>query len=393
MDTEFRVIFSRVDIIIDWETVVKEYNCPPCGEKESIEETAKRKCHSNSLHRPDFVEETNILDLHPIPDFLERECKSNPELNPYIKKPIFRRDPIDQDFSRKGYKDRKLVCPEKVWKDDSDLQILVHGGTDQRFAPEKCDHGLSLEQIVTVILEKRSLKKFAELSSFHQLPYSTSSSSITTPYVLIPGDLFDYQASEVNLYRMILEGEVQHADIISGSYVAKDGKWRQSCFHINLKNYALDVYEGYYKSIHGMMYCQGSFGPILVRREIYSNLMKSKTALSQVDLVLFLLQNPDLRTIHCPDCMFHAEPRKELEKSDLVNLARKLMLNKIEIEGNEFNFSCIESGIRCPDLWARAAQNVAQPPCCLELLECVVLASQTEHDRINYDRHCLEGGQ
>ena len=58
--------------------------------------------------------------------------------------------------------------------------------------------------------------------------------------------------------------------------------------------------------------------------------------------------------------MFHAEPRKELEKSDLVNLARKLMLNKIEIEGNEFNFSCIESGIRCPDLWARAAQNVAQ---------------------------------
>ena len=58
--------------------------------------------------------------------------------------------------------------------------------------------------------------------------------------------------------------------------------------------------------------------------------------------------------------MFHAEPRKELEKSDLVNLARKLMLNKIEIEENEFKFSCIESGIRCPDLWARAAQNVAQ---------------------------------
>ena len=67
-----------------------------------------------------------------------------------------------------------------------------------------------------------------------------------------------------------------------------------SCFHMNLKNYALDVYEGYYKSIHGMMYCQGSFGPILVRREIYSNLMKSKKALSQVDLVLFFLQNPDL---------------------------------------------------------------------------------------------------
>ena len=63
---------------------------------------------------------------------------------------------------------------------------------------------------------------------------------------------------------------------------------------MNLKNYALDVYEGYYKSIHGMMYCQGSFGPILVRREIYSNLMKSKKALSQVDLVLFFLQNPDL---------------------------------------------------------------------------------------------------
>ena len=129
---------------------------------------------------------------------------------------------------------------------------------------------------------------------------------------------------------------------------------------MKLQNYALDVYEGYYKSIHGMMYCQGSFGPLLIRREIYSKLLKSKKPLSHVDLVLFFLQNPDLRAIHCPDCMFHAEPRKEVEKSDLVNMARKLMLNKIEIEGKEFKFSCIESGIKCPDMWARAAQNVAQ---------------------------------
>ena len=47
----FNRFYFKIPSRTDWETVVKEYNCPPCGEKESIEETAKRKCHSNSLHR------------------------------------------------------------------------------------------------------------------------------------------------------------------------------------------------------------------------------------------------------------------------------------------------------------------------------------------------------
>ena len=84
-----------------------------------------------------------------------------------------------------------------------------------------------MEKIVTIILDPEKIKKFPELASFHQLPYTASSGAIKTPYVLIPGNIFDYQPLEVNLYRMVLEGEVQHADIISGSYIAEDGKWRQ----------------------------------------------------------------------------------------------------------------------------------------------------------------------
>ena len=54
-------------------------------------------------------------------------CQSNPELNAYLKKPIFEHDPVDQDFSRPGYTDRKLVCPEIHFEDTSDRMKYVLG--------------------------------------------------------------------------------------------------------------------------------------------------------------------------------------------------------------------------------------------------------------------------
>ena len=54
-------------------------------------------------------------------------CESDPELNPYLKKPIFEHDPIDQDFSRPGYKNRNLVCPETHYEDKSDRMQFVLG--------------------------------------------------------------------------------------------------------------------------------------------------------------------------------------------------------------------------------------------------------------------------
>ena len=41
--------------------------------------------------------------------FLEVHCESNPELNMYIKKPKFSRDPFDYDPQRTGYSQLNLV--------------------------------------------------------------------------------------------------------------------------------------------------------------------------------------------------------------------------------------------------------------------------------------------
>ena len=44
----------------------------------------------------------------------------------------------------------------------------------------------------------------------------------------------------------------QNADIIAGTAKDEFGKWDQSCLHMHLQNYTLDVWTGYYKSHVGM---------------------------------------------------------------------------------------------------------------------------------------------
>lgn len=75
--------------------------------------------------------------------YLKRKCNSNPELNPYIKKPKFSRDLYDYDVSRKGYSPRKLVCKEihtaskstQAWLTSVLVMILVNPFTTISFTP------------------------------------------------------------------------------------------------------------------------------------------------------------------------------------------------------------------------------------------------------------------
>ena len=46
--------------------------------------------------------------------YLEAKCESNPELDVYIKKPKFARDPFNYNTTREGYSVRHLVCNETV---------------------------------------------------------------------------------------------------------------------------------------------------------------------------------------------------------------------------------------------------------------------------------------
>ena len=53
----------------------------------------------------------------------------------------------------------------------------------------------------------------------------------------------------------------------------ENGNWDQSCFHSNLANYTLELWTGYYKSLNSVMYCDGSFGPLMVRKDKMSEIL------------------------------------------------------------------------------------------------------------------------
>ena len=60
-------------------------------------------------------------------------------------------------------------------------------------------------------------------------------------------DQFDFDPEDANLMRMVREAELQNADVIAGAFKDEFGLWDQSCLHIDIRNYTLEVWSGYYK--------------------------------------------------------------------------------------------------------------------------------------------------
>ena len=75
---------------------------------------------------------------------------------------------------------------------------------------------------------------------------------LEAPYVFFAFDHNDFDVGEANFDRMIEEAENQNADVVAGAYQNEFGHWDQSCLHIHLQNYTLEVWTGYYKSHIGM---------------------------------------------------------------------------------------------------------------------------------------------
>ena len=46
---------------------------------------------------------------------------------------------------------------------------------------------------------------------------------------------------------MVREAELQNADVVAGAFKNEFGIWDQSCLHIDIRNYTLEVWSGYYK--------------------------------------------------------------------------------------------------------------------------------------------------
>ena len=80
--------------------------------------------------------------------FLSAECSSDPSLNPYIHKPVFAHDVIDQNTTRTGYSNRYLVCPEIEYKDESNLVRYVIQ-TPVAYKIEECDYGQNITDLIT----------------------------------------------------------------------------------------------------------------------------------------------------------------------------------------------------------------------------------------------------
>ena len=95
----------------------------------------------------------------------------------------------------------------------------------------------ALEKVDLTSSELKNVTRFSQR-------ISTLLPAITTPYLFFADGNFDFFEADVNFTHMIAEAEAQMADVIAGSFVDEDGKWRQSCLHTHLQNYTLDVWTG-----------------------------------------------------------------------------------------------------------------------------------------------------
>ena len=280
-------------------------------------------------------------------------------------------------MSREGYTPRRLVCDE-ISKHEVKVQST--------YWLDDCDNVAPLGDLVTVIGQNISDVTVENLKNLRLKGVNILPDEPKTPYYLLMNSHFDFDAEDANIWRMIREAENQNADIVAGSWRNELGQWKSSCLHFSLRNYTLEIWEGYYKSISSMKYCDFSFGPLLIRSNILDRLIKNN-----IDLIDFHLTNPNLRTIMCSDCMFYAYDPPQWEKADLIPLSRRYSLTNIKLHDEMFEFTCPEADIKC-DVKYFDSNGLAQPPCCLKVLTGMMYALVHEYE-MNNASLCIYCGQ
>ena len=168
-----------------------------------------------------------------------------------------------------------------------------------------------------------------------------------------------------------------------GAFKDQKGHWDLSCLHFDVRNYTLEAWTGYYKSVRSCMYCDGSFGPLMVRRELLPQIKKLKLKperLSLADRLIMFVANPTWRVIACPDCMFYVKSRLPLTRSQLLLVARRLYLNRVVLNGKSFSFTCPEIGHDCNiqnvRKWAYSPGGTLVPPCCQQVHSAMILGTK-----------------
>ena len=314
------------------------------------------------------------------PSTTATKCESNPELNKYIHKPQFSRDQYDYTVFRNGYTPRRLVCDE----------LSSHEkGHQSKYWLQTCNNTDLLADVITVV--GTNLTQYAiEQINNHNLNIVSLSASLTTPYALVLNNHFDFDKNDANLERMVREAENQNADLVLGAWRNEVGQWSSSCLHYNVQNYTLSIWDGYYKSISSMKYCDMGIGPVLVRSEHFDEKLSSLKLADRLD---YHLRRPNLRVLSCLDCMFYQSDNIELTKESLQPLAFIYTLNQINYDESRFDFTCPEAGIICDRFYYEKA-GLSQPPCCMKVLTGMMMALIAEYEKINItDSVCIYCGQ
>jgi len=268
MDGAKVILFHNDDMIREFETKkVYQTNeeCEKCSsekksETEQTDENFSYKKRLQKLLIDDWSQgklpQPKKIDLEPSSkiDFEILECESNPELNPYIKKPKFSRDTANYDVSREGYTPKELVCPETSTLKIHNLPV---------YKLEDCEKPVDPKSVLTIIVDDEKMKKIFLERSLYEVKIKSEIEDLETEYIFLADNHFDFISLEANLERMIREAEFQNADIVAGAWVDQNGHWSNSCLQFDVKPYQLDIKDGYYKSIRSAMYCDGSLGPLL----------------------------------------------------------------------------------------------------------------------------------
>jgi len=375
IDGEKLILFHNDDIIREFETkAVCQTNedCEKCpiekeSEKARIAENFSYKKRLQKLLIDDWSQsklpQPKKIDLEPSSktDFEILECESNPELNPYIKKPKFSRDTANYDVSREGYTPKDLVCPETSTLKLHNMAV---------YELEDCEKPVDPKSVLTIIVDDEKMKKIFLDRSFYDVKIKSEIEDVKTEYIFLAENQFDFISFEANLERMIREAEFQNADIVAGAWVDENGHWSTSCLQFDVKPYQLDIKDGYYKSIRSAMYCDGSLGPLLIRTSVF---LKDETLIKEeFSKIDFFLRNRTLRTISIPDCMFFVK-EKILGRVDFLKIAQRFSLNIIRFDDMEYEFTCNEIGFDCV-LSKFQDGHVAMPICCAKTLGALSMA-------------------
>lgn len=203
--------------------------------------------------------------------------------------------------------------------------------------------------------------------------WNTLVSNVATPYVLVGRDMDNFSwLSQVRRQVSLMSDPLVH--VVGGSARNLTGHWQVGCQQSYLYNYILEYKDGYYKSKNECMYCDNIIGPFLARSSTLKEILFDEGLSLEVvfeDWFLRIKQYSRL-VMNCPDSLYFASDpsanKKEVSKDLWLSLVKKWQINRIVLaEGQKMSFSCLESNLKCTDMYAITRKRL-MPICCMDQL-------------------------